>query len=113
MSRVNAIVLGIGLAVLWIVGLALNATPWLTWLNGVAALCSFGIAALVAPDTPAARQSVPPILAALGLFAMWIIGLATRSTEWLVWLTFVAGCAYVLDAVAIVGQEREPTMHEV
>src|ERR1041385_4416314 len=42
MTRGTSIVLGAGLIIVWLVGLGNGATSWLTWLDGVAALCAFG-----------------------------------------------------------------------
>ena len=50
MVRGASIVLGAGLIALWLVGLGNHATAWLTWLDGVAALCAFGLAAAIIPD---------------------------------------------------------------
>lgn len=98
MVRTWAVILGIGLGILWIVGLNDPAAPgWLTWLDGVAALCSFAIAAAY-PDTVRSRagRAAAPIVLALGLFALWIVGLATHAVAWLSWWTFAFACAYVL-----------------
>jgi hypothetical protein len=99
MVRGISVVLGIGLVLLWLVGLSNHASAWLTWLDGVAALCAFGIALL--PEG-ASRQvmSGSPIALAIGLFVLWIIGLAVGAESWLAWWTFAFACAFLLLGIA-------------
>lgn len=100
LTRANALLVGIGLAALWIAGLATGATSWLVWLDGAAALVSFAIAGAVPEDAPIEGKSIPALIVTVGLFALWTVGLALRATMWLTWLTFVAACAYVVITIA-------------
>src|SRR5690348_8906502 len=105
MFRGVSVVLGVGLIILWIVGLSAHATLWLSWLDGVAGLVAIllGIAAV-----PVARAGVAGWgLMAFGLFILWIVGLAAHGPGWLAWWTFAFACAFiVLAAAATSGMER-------
>jgi hypothetical protein len=99
MIRASSIALGIGLVVLWLVGLWNGATAWLTWLNGVGGLVAFGIAASVTPRVVGAAAG-SPIALSVGLFALWIIALITHATTWLTWWTFAFACAFLMVGMA-------------
>jgi hypothetical protein len=97
MVRGTSIALGIGLAILWIVGLSNHAAMWLTWLDGLAALCAFGVASAAVPDvTRSTAVTASPIVLATGLFVLWIIGLAVHAEGWLAWWTFAFACGFLL-----------------
>jgi hypothetical protein len=112
MTRAWSSALGIGLLLVWIAGLSYDATPWLTWLDGVAALFSFGIAGYLYPGSysnniPTPTSEVLPVNAGLlpttlgaGLFVLWIVGLATQATLWLSWWTFAFSVAYLVVGLA-------------
>jgi hypothetical protein len=111
MVRGTAIVLGIGLVILWLVGLNEGAALWLTWLNGVAALVAFTIGA-AANDESASALSVAggPIGLSLGLYVLWVVGLATHAETWLCWWTFVFACAFLAIGVfSTTTMARRPT----
>ena len=84
MERGGMVALGIGLLVLWLVGLSDLATRWLSWLNGAA-----GVAALVAagsalgPERVTGSAAGSSVAIAIGLFVLWVIGLAAGATGWL------------------------------
>ncbi len=91
-----SVALGVGLAILWLVGLNYHATSWLTWLDGVAALVAFGIGASLSERMSAGVLGGTPIALSIGLFILWIIGLVMNAETWLVWWTFVFACAFLL-----------------
>ena len=98
MLRIFPALIGLGLAVLWIVGMSVDAAVWLTWCAGIAAALAFATVGII-PDRNGsvwAALCLGGITA--GLFALWIIGLATHATPWLTWWTFVAGCLAALAA---------------
>ncbi len=100
MVRETSIGLGIGLIIWWLVGLSDHAAAWLTWLDGIAALCAFGIGAAVVPSRANAPVTAGgPIALSIGLFVLWLIGLATHAQSWLAWWTFVFACAFLAVGV--------------
>ena len=98
MFRAIAFVLGLGLVLVWLAGLSSHASGWLTWLDGLAALVALaGAAALVEFNRGGTAGSG---FLALGLFVLWIVGLATGATLWLSWWTFAFACAFLVLAGA-------------
>lgn len=96
MFRAISFVLGLGLVLLWLAGLSAHASGWLTWLDGLAALIAIaGAASLVEFHR---GGSAGAGLLALGLFVLWIVGLATGATLWLSWWTFAFACAFFVVA---------------
>jgi hypothetical protein len=90
--KLGLVALGIGLGVLFILGLAGFATPWMAWLD-----CGLAIASLlsvVVPDEWQATLRSAPSGIAVALLAVWIAGLASRATPWLTWWNFVFAVAY-------------------
>ncbi len=115
MVRGISIALGIGLIILWITGLSQHATAWLTWLDGIAGLCAFGIAGVIRPGV-AGSLAASPIALSVGLFVLWIIALAIGASGWLSWWTFVFACAFLLLGIAGGASLRRPmttTPHRV
>ncbi len=102
MLRGTSIALGIGLVILWLVGLSDHATLWLTWLDGLAGLAAFGVAAVASDQATGgatvtmARTAGGPLGISLGLYILWIIGLATHAERWLTWWTFAFACAFLI-----------------
>ena len=96
-----SIVLGIGLAILWFAGLnTLNAAPWVTWLDGLGALCAWGIAATVHDGSPVENRVGSTGVLAAGLFALWVVTLFTPVPGWQVWWNFGFACAFGILAIA-------------
>ncbi len=93
MVRALLIAFGLALLLVWLVGLLDHATWWMTWLDGIAALASFGLAALVTKDSGPIATAIGPALVGSGLLALFIVGISTRSSAWIVWfnLAFAAG----------------------
>jgi hypothetical protein len=94
--RTGSFLLGIGLAILWIVGLTTpGATGWLTWMSGLAALGAFMLSGSLTGSTSRRLNSSVPIGLSLILFFYWIIGLSTGAVAWQTWSTFVFGCIFL------------------
>ncbi|HSN31371.1 MAG TPA: hypothetical protein VLU41_01700 [Ideonella sp.] len=110
MVRGISMVLAVGLVVLWIVGLGQHSTAWLTWLDGLAALFGFAVAAGIAPGVTRAAAAGAPISLAVGLASLWIIGLATHAAAWLTWWTFAFSVAYLLVGISAGAQRQVPTV---
>jgi hypothetical protein len=94
-------ILGIGLAVLWFAGLnTLNATPWVTWLDGLGALCAWGIALAVSDTSPVGSRTGSTGALTIGLLALWVVTLFTPVPGWQVWWNFGFACAFGILAIA-------------
>jgi hypothetical protein len=98
MLRIFPALIGLGLAALWVIGLSVDATVWLTWCVGIAASLAFATVGLIPERNGSAWAGLCLGGLAAGLFAGWLIGLAGKATAWLCWWTFVAGCLTALVA---------------
>jgi hypothetical protein len=111
MVRGVSIALGIGLVILFIVGLGRHATPWLTWLDGLAALFAFVLAGAGAATVATALGGGGVFALAIGLGVLWIIGLSTHAVVWLTWFTFAFACGFLLlGMVESVGHKPTTTL---
>jgi hypothetical protein len=102
--RAGLVILGLGLVILWIVGLSEHATPWLDWLLLLGALLSFSTAGVTSLGRAAERRGFAlagPFTLSVGLLILWIIGLATGATAWLAWWTFAFAIGYGLLGAGI------------
>jgi hypothetical protein len=118
--RAGLIVLGLGLLVLWLVGLNSDATGWLTWLDFLGGLASLATAAMPGLSVPgeagalpvreSSRAAVAPLLIGVGLLGLWIAGLIARATPWLTWWNFAFGIAFGLlgSAIGAAVERRRP-----
>ena len=97
MIRILPAFLGLGLATLWVVGLSVDATVWLTWAAGIAATLALAAVGLVPERHSSLVAGAALGLIALALAGLWVVGLATHATPWLTWWTFVAACLAALD----------------
>jgi hypothetical protein len=96
MVRAILVAFGVGLLLLWVVGLADQAASWLTWLVGIVGLLAI-LAAVVMPEHGSPAQvAAGPTLLGFGLIAMWVVALATRTSPWLAWWTFAFGGGLVV-----------------
>jgi hypothetical protein len=92
-----------GLLVLWVLGLLLDATVWLTWTVGVLALAPIGIVGLVPGAGTARPAGVCLLLTAAALLSIVVAALGREATPWLTWLSLAfAGLSFTaaLDALA-------------
>ena len=106
MVRTYSFLLGIGLAILWLGGITSAAPRWYSWLDALAAICAFGGATIAASVTPRILVAGPAALS-LGLFGLWIVGLAAHVPPWQAWWTFVFAVAFALvTASAAFGRRR-------
>jgi hypothetical protein len=115
MLRVISFLLGFGLIVLWAVGLGSEqATTWLTWLDGVAAVCAFSVGA-IGGRRPALAAGSTDLLLAMGLFVLWIVALAHRATGWQAWWTFAFACVYLALGMAgvLIGERGRPELQKL
>src|SRR5579885_1766130 len=95
-----SIIFGIGLGILWLAGLgAPSATPWMTWLDAVGALCAFLIAAGVSDGSARGRRVSSTLLLSIGLYVLWIAGLSSGVVAWQNWWTFAFACGFLILAI--------------
>ncbi|MEO5970632.1 MAG: hypothetical protein ABIQ95_11950 [Bdellovibrionia bacterium] len=115
MLRKYSTILGIGLLMLWAVGLGSPGTyPWMTWLVGIAALCSFGIAAFTPTYASRNTKMGESVLLATGLFLLWVVGLVNGVAPWMAWWTFAFACVYLLLGIVVgLAGEKTPPMAEI
>lgn len=101
--------LGVGLLALWALGLGdARASSWVVWLLGLGSLWSFGIA-LYSSDVPSQVERVAqPLALAVGLFAVWLIGIALDSVAWLNRWTFVSAMAYLFLGISGFVKKKRP-----
>jgi hypothetical protein len=91
MLRVFPALSGAGLAAMWVIGMGVDATVWLTWLVGIAAALSFATVGLIPDRRSSIWAALSLALVSGGLGTMWLVGLVWHATPWLTWWTFVAG----------------------
>jgi hypothetical protein len=107
--RKSCFVLGLALAALWAIGLALDRSASILWFDAVAAIVSFGVAALVDDSSPDPARAFGPAFLAVGLGALFIIGASTRQPIWATWLNLLFAIAYIGVAIVAVNPELAPT----
>jgi NO-binding membrane sensor protein with MHYT domain len=96
MVRKSCFILGIGLAVLWWVGLSQNHAATILWFDAVAAVLAFGIAALLPdPEETTPSRALGPAVLGLGLAAVWIVGMAAHQPVWASWLNFAFALSFI------------------
>ena len=107
MVRKSCFVLGMGLAILWWVGLSQNHAATVLWFDAVAAVIAFGIAALLPdPEEQTPSRALGPAVLGLGLAAVWIAGMAAGQPIWASWLNFVFALAFVAVSASAVLSTR-------
>ena len=95
MVRKSCFILGIGLAILWWVGLSENHTATVLWFDAVAAVLAFGIAALLEEPERNPSRALGPAVLGLGLAAVWIGALTGNQPAWASWLNFVFAASFL------------------
>lgn len=110
MLRASLVALGIAMVLLWIVGLVDNATPWVVWLGGVAAVLTFLLVPVTRDDVGPIGVSLGPNLIGLGLLAVFIVAEVTHASAWITWFTFAFSVGYLmLAAFAFMVRAFEPS----
>jgi hypothetical protein len=103
MVRRSSLLIGLGLALLWWIGLSLDRSATMLWFNAVAAVIAFAIAGLVDEKEDNPANALGPAMLGLGLAALWIVGIASHQPVWLTWANFVFAAACLGVAVMAVG----------
>jgi hypothetical protein len=102
--------MGLGLVVLWLYGFNTHATPWLTWLVGLSALCAFTLGSRAIPRRSVKEAAGGPIALAGGLFILWLVGLGLHVEPWLAWWTFIFGCGFLMLGIYVSARIGRPTI---
>src|SRR5262245_51538158 len=100
MVRRSSFIIGLGLALLWWIGLSLNHNATLLWFDAVGAVLAFGIGGLV-DDTIERKQAYAfgPAVLGLGLALVWIAAMASSQPRWVAWFNFLFAVASLTVAV--------------
>ena len=102
MLRNGDALFGVGVALLWIGGLATRSTQWLTWIDFVAAICALYLAAY---GQNRVGGSAGTIALGIVLLVVAIVGVAGFADAWLSWGNFGLACLFMV--VGAVGATRE------
>ena len=104
MVRKSSFIIGLGLALLWAIGLGVRPHATLLWFDAVAAIIAFAISGLIdesGEHNPA--NALGPALLGLGLAVVWVVGMASSQPAWAAWLNFPFAVACLAVAVMAVG----------
>jgi hypothetical protein len=111
MLRALIVTLGIAMFLLWLVGLVDHSTDWIVWVDGVAALLTLCLVAATHDRLGPVGVALGPNLIGLGLVAVFIVGLVTGASAWIVWFNLAFGTGYLLFAAfAFFVRSVEPRM---
>jgi hypothetical protein len=104
MVRRSSFVIGLGLALLWWIGLSLSPDAKLLWFDAVGAVVAFAIGGLVddSVESQPANAFGPAVLG-LGLAAVWIAGIAAGQPWWVSWLQLPFAIACLVVAIITLG----------
>jgi hypothetical protein len=107
MLRKGLLMLGGALAVLTLVGLAVDRSATMLWFDAIAAILSIGSAFIVEDEHALgiSRGSSPAVIG-LGLMAVFLVGRAWHQPGWAVWPTFVLGVAALALSMAVVAERH-------
>lgn len=100
MNRIASLGIGSALVVLGIVGLSLDAAPWLSWSLMAGGLWSFVSLAIVRPNDVGNIAVAWPALLASALLIVGLSAVTAHASLWLTLATFAAGIAATLEAIA-------------
>jgi hypothetical protein len=98
MLRASLCALGVTMVLLWLVGVVDGATPWMTWLDGIAGVLTLLLVPVTRPTTGPIAAAVGPLLLGGGLIAMFIVAAGVHASGWLTWFTLAFGAGYVMFA---------------
>jgi hypothetical protein len=106
MVRKSCFLLGVGLALLWWIGLSLDHRATVLWFSAIGAVLAFGIAALVDDSARRPSHAGGPVVISLGLGAVFVAGMAARQPLWANLLNLLFAFAFMGVAVSTVGVRR-------
>ncbi len=94
-------ILGVGLIVLWIAGIStVNASGWLTWLDGVAGVAALVFAGSLGPESSRSSLTGGCIGMAAALFVLWGAALIVGVVPWMTWWNFAFACTFLVLTAA-------------
>ena len=106
MVRTSCFILGIALGIFWWVGLSTNPAATLLWVDAIAAVAAFGVAALLSDPERNPSRAFGPALLGLGLGVAWVVGIAGGQPGWASWLNFFFAAAFLGLAVSALMEPR-------
>jgi hypothetical protein len=107
MLRKGLLILGGALALLSVVGLAVDRHATLLWFVVMAAMLSIGSAFIIEDEHALGiSRGAAPAMIGLGLMAVFVVGLAWHQPAWAIWLTFVLGLAELVLSMAAVADRH-------
>ena len=102
-------VFGLGLLVVWVVGLSNpTASSWINWLDGMAALAAFSIAAFLPAYSSRRIRSAAPGLISFVLAVLWIAGMSTGVVSWQRWANALFAIAFGALSFFVTFERRAP-----
>ena len=101
------IVLGMGMGILCVAGLASHeGASWLTWLDLAGAAISISLAAMMKPLIGHRKLDGSIVALSIGVFALWLIGLAVHALPMLVWWNFAFAVAFLIVGIASLSKKE-------
>lgn len=92
MLRKGLLILGGALALLSVVGLAVDRRATMLWFVVIAAILSIGVAFVVEDEHALGiSRGAGPAVIGVGLIGVFVVGLAAHQPPWAVWLTLLLG----------------------
>jgi hypothetical protein len=83
----------------------------MTWADGVAGVLTLLLVPVTRPRSSPIAASVGPGLLGLALATLFVVGLATHASAWLVWFTGAFAAGYLLFAAfAFFVQAADPQL---
>jgi hypothetical protein len=113
MVRRGSFLIGLGLALLWWIGLILHSSATMLWFDAVGAVIAFAIGGLVDDSyEPNPANALAPSLLGLGLAVVWIAALVSRQPWWVAWFNFLFAAACFAVAILSLGARRFGLTHQ-
>src|SRR3954471_22279429 len=114
MVRRGSFLIGLGLALVWWIGLSLNHSATMLWFDALGAVVAFAIGGLI-DDTVESNpaNALGPGFLALGLAVVWIVALVGHQPARVAWFNFLFAAASATVAVLALGGRRFQLAHRV
>ena len=106
MVRTSCFILGMALGIFWWVGLSTNPAATLLWIDAIAAVAAFGVAALLSDPERNPSRAFGPAMLGLGLGVACVVGIAGGQPGWASWLNFLFAVAFLGVAISALMEPR-------